>query len=103
MPKSSLEIYAQTQEIAAVISSKFGFVISNTNLFEHDAENPRVSLCFRCACDIQELINHHEMSDVIDDYEENRNEGVDCDLESIHDLALKINSLFSVAKPKVDK
>jgi hypothetical protein len=70
---TDLEIYKQTQELAMLIASGYGcvpIIEGDHSGFVHNSNNPRIAGFFATAVKVQEFLNNHEMSDVIDSYEE---------------------------------
>lgn len=70
---NNLAIYGQTQEMAMIIAQGNGHEPVNDgdySVFNHLSKNQRVVGFFATAVIIQELVNQHEMVDVIDEVEE---------------------------------
>jgi len=89
---TNLEIYEQTQDIAKIIAAGNGYIPmkeGDSSVFNHLSKNPRNTGFFSTAVAIQELINQHEMGDVLDDVEESLLDKYHGEA-SAHDLAKKI-------------
>ncbi|AIW22444.1 hypothetical protein F0267_02035 [Vibrio coralliilyticus] len=97
---TDLEIYKQTQELAAELAKAAGFEIQ-TALMVHNHLNPKVRLYFDMAVIAQEHLKQHEMSDVLTAWEEAQEELPDVPSQAKFSLRVGIlDNYFRIVEEK---